>query len=183
MSVHFKEYESIIKSHFELSQTDKKITTFIIPRHLNKIKDMEEIINKYRIEFQKISQNNVVDNFNGIVIVDKFGLADDIFDKVKIVFMGGSLINRGGQNPIEPLRHGCKIITGKHIDNFTEIYKDLITKDYVTTIKDQSELRNKLSIVFKENNTVEVDRSKFDFTNYSNEIFNNTIKFLDNYTN
>ena len=42
--------------------------------------------------------------------------------------MGGSLINHGGQ-PIEPLNHDCKIITGKYIDNFTEIYKDLMSKE------------------------------------------------------
>ena len=181
MSVHFKEYETIIKSHFELSQKNKKITSFIIPRHVNKIKELETIINNYKIKYQKISQNKAVDNLDGIVIIDKYGLADDIFDKVKIVFMGGSLINHGGQNPIEPLRYECKIITGRYFDNFTEIYEDLISKDLVQIIKNQNELKNKLSALFKEDNIIEVDKSKFDFTNFSDEIYNNTIKFLDNY--
>ena len=108
-------------------------------------------------------------------------MADDIFDKVKIVFMGGSLINHGGQNPIEPLRYECKIITGKYFDNFTEIYEDLVSKDLVQIIKNQNELKNKLSAFFKEDNIIKVDKSKFDFTNFSDEIYNNTIKFLDNY--
>ena len=181
MSIHFREYEPIIKSHFQLSQTDEKITSFIIPRHLNKIKDMEVIINKYKIKYQKISENKLVDNFNGIVIIDRYGLADDIFDKVKIVFMGGSLINHGGQNPIEPLKHNCKIITGKYIDNFSEIYEDLISKDLVKTINNQDELKDKVSVFFKESNIVDVDKSKYDFKYYSDEIYNNTIRFLDNY--
>ena len=181
MSIHSKEYVSIIKSHFELSHTNKKITTFIIPRHLDKIKDMETIISNYKIKYQKISQKNLVDNFNGIVIVDKYGLADDIFNKVKIVFMGGSLINHGGQNPIEPLKHNCKIITGKYIDNFSEIYEDLISKDLVKTINNQDELKDKVSVFFKESNIVDVDKSKYDFKYYSDEIYNNTIRFLDNY--
>ena len=181
MSIHFKEYDTIIETHFELSQIDKKITTFIIPRHLDKINEMETIIKNRKINYQKISQNNVVNNFNGIIIVDQYGLADDIFKKVKIVLMGGSLINRGGQNPIEPLRYECKIITGKYFDNFTEVYEDLINKNLVQIINNRNELKDKLSALFEKDNITEVDKSKFDFTNFSDEIYNNTTKFLDNY--
>jgi 3-deoxy-D-manno-octulosonic-acid transferase len=181
MSIHFKEYDSIIETHFELSKIDKKITTFIIPRHLDKINEMEAIIKNHKINYQKISQNNVVNNFNGIVIVDQYGLADDIFEKVKIVLMGGSLINRGGQNPIEPLRYECKIITGKYFDNFTEVYEDLINKNLVQIINNRNELKDELSALFKKNNITEVNKSKFDLTSFSDEIYNNTVKFLDNY--
>ena len=181
MSIHYKEYDSIIQTHLKLSQINEKTTTFIIPRHLNKINDMETMIKNHKINYQKISENNEVNNFNGIVIVDQYGLADDIFEKVKIVFMGGSLINHGGQNPIEPLRYECKIITGEYFDNFTEIYEDLVMKDLVQTIKNQNELKDKLSALFKKDNIVEVDNSKFDFKNFSDEIYYNTIKFLDNY--
>ena len=95
--------------------------------------------------------------------------------------MGGSLINRGGQNPIEPLRYECKIITGKYFDNFTEVYEDLVNKNLVQIINNRNELKDKLSALFKKDNITEVDKSKFDFTNFSDEIYNNTTKFLDNY--
>ena len=183
MSVHFKEYNSVIKTHLELSKKENKITTFIIPRHLNKISDLEKIINNYKIKYQKISQNNEVSNFNGIVIVDQFGLADDIFDKVKTVFMGGSLFNHGGQNPIEPLRYGCKIITGKYIDNFTEIYEDLVIKDLVEIVNNQDEFTDKLLEIFFKKRTTKDTELKFDFINFSDKVYNNTIKFLNNYIN
>lgn len=183
MSVHFKEYNSVIKTHLELSKKENKITTFIIPRHLNKISDLEKIINNYKIKYQKISHNNEVSNFNGIVIVDQFGLADDIFEKVKTVFMGGSLFNHGGQNPIEPLRYGCKIITGKYIDNFTEIYEDLVTKDLVEIVNNQDEFTDKLLEIFFKKRTTKDTELKFDFINFSDKVYNNTIKFLNNYIN
>ena len=183
MSVHFKEYNTVIKTHLELSKKENEITTFIIPRHLNKISDLEKIINNYKIKYQKISQNNEVSNFNGIVIVDQFGLADDIFEKVKTVFMGGSLFNHGGQNPIEPLRYGCKIITGKYIDNFTEIYEDLVTKDLVEIVNNQDEFRDKLIEIFFKKRTTKDTELKLDFINFSDKVYNNTIKFLNNYIN
>ena len=41
---------------------------------------------------------------------------------IKIVFLGGSLIKHGGQNPLEAARFGCKILHGPNVDNFKEIY-------------------------------------------------------------
>ncbi len=41
--------------------------------------------------------------------------------------MGGSLIDRGGQNPLEAAKLGCKIIHGPHVSNFKEIYGKLET--------------------------------------------------------
>ena len=41
------------------------------------------------------------------------------------VFLGGSLINHGGQNPLEATRYGCNILHGPNVDNFKEIYEFL----------------------------------------------------------
>jgi 3-deoxy-D-manno-octulosonic-acid transferase len=183
MSVHFKEYSSVIKTHLELSEIENKITTFIIPRHLNRIDDLEKIISNNKIKYQKISQNNEISNFSGIVIIDQFGLADDIFEKVKTVFMGGSLFNHGGQNPIEPLRYECKILTGKYINNFEEIYEDLVTKDLVKIVNNQNELKDKLLKICIKNKNSQNTKSKINLINLSDKVYNDTIKFLNNYIN
>jgi len=60
-----------------------------------------------------------------ISILDEFGKNNKVYEKSKVVFMGGSLISHGGQNPIEPLSRGCKIISGVHVDNFIEVYSEL----------------------------------------------------------
>ena len=38
-------------------------------------------------------------------------------------FYWGSIINRGGQNPLEAARYGAKILHGPNIDNFKDVYK------------------------------------------------------------
>ena len=40
----------------------------------------------------------------------------------KIVYLGGSIIKRGGQNPLEAARSGCKVMHGSNVENFKEIY-------------------------------------------------------------
>ena len=178
MSVHFDEINQIIDSHLELEKKIDTLTTFIIPRHLDKIDNILNIINKKQIKYQRISENNYVKKFNGIVVIDKFGIAEDIFNSVNTVFLGGSLINHGGQNPIEPILYNCKVITGSNYFNFTEIYDDLIKKNLVTVVKDKKELIKNL---FFELNNYEEKKQNLLFHVSSDKILKSTIELIDNY--
>ena len=62
---------------------------------------------------------------NKIFIIEKFGENDVAYENSKLTFMGGSLFEHGGQNPIEPLSKGCFVLSGQYINNFSEIYADL----------------------------------------------------------
>ena len=57
-----------------------------------------------------------------IYVVDTFGESKKFYKLATTVFLGGSIIKRGGQNPLEAARSGCKVIHGSNVDNFKEIY-------------------------------------------------------------
>ena len=57
--------------------------------------------------------------------MDTYGELNKFYRISNLVFMGGSLINHGGQNPLEAAKFGCKIINGPNISNFKEIYNKL----------------------------------------------------------
>lgn len=179
MSIHNSEVDYIIKTHKNISSSEKNFLTFLIPRHLNDIENIVNKIHRQNIDCQKISSHNKIDNFSGIVVVDRFGIADDIFNKVKIVFMGGSFINHGGQNPIEPVKFGCKILSGNNIFNFKEIYEELIYKKIAKIVNDQSELEEEL-LAYLNNKTI-LDNTSSDYKEFSEKIYKKTIEFLDNY--
>ena len=63
--------------------------------------------------------------------------------------MGGSLINHGGQNPLEAVRYGCSIISGPNVQNFREIYDYLKKNNISKTIKKHKELADILNDLFK----------------------------------
>jgi len=177
MSIHFQEVEDIIEVHQSLSKKYSQITTFLIPRHLNKISKIKQMINEKNIKFKLTSEEPTIDNFNGLILVDQFNVADEIFEKVKIIFMGGSFIKHGGQNPIEPARFDCKIFHGNYIFNFTEIYKFLEKRNISKLIANSNELSDEI-IFCLENKDIEKNKMSI---NLSDEIFNKTINFLDNY--
>ena len=179
MSIHNSEIDHIIKIHEDISFSEKNFLTFLIPRHLNDIENIVNKIHNQNIACQKISTQNKINNFSGIVLVDKFGVADDVFNKVKIVFMGGSFIDHGGQNPIEPAKYGCKILSGKSIFNFAEIYKELVNKKIAKIVNDQSELQEEL-LIYLNNKTI-LDNTGSDYKEFSEKIYKKTIEFLNNY--
>ncbi len=109
-SIHRAEFESIMNiiSRLNIELYDS-IT--IIPRHIQFANDLKLLFDK---------------NFNNkIKVHERFGESEFIFDNSKIVFMGGSLINHGGQNPLEALARGCYILSGKFNENFKDQYLDL----------------------------------------------------------
>ena len=99
--------------------------TIIIPRHINRKKEIADELSKIGLnsEFHTLSKNLKKDS--DIYIVDTYGDAKKFYSLSKLTFVGGSLIMHGGQNPLEPAREGNYILYGPHINNFKEVYQTL----------------------------------------------------------
>ncbi len=71
------------------------------------------------------SQGALPDPLTDIYIFDTLGELGLIYGIAPIVFMGGSLVRHGGQNPIEAIKLGAAVLHGPHIGNFDELYDEL----------------------------------------------------------
>ena len=109
-SIHKNEFSKINKI---LLMVDMNLIeeVIIIPRHVQYLSELENTLD------QKIKSK--------VHIHSKFGNNLPLFSKSKLVFMGGSLIDHGGQNPLEALSKGCFILTGSYYENFKELYDEL----------------------------------------------------------
>jgi 3-deoxy-D-manno-octulosonic-acid transferase len=56
-----------------------------------------------------------------------------------VVFMGGSLVTHGGQNPIEPAKLDAAILHGPHVFNFSDIYRSLDREEGALLARDPDE--------------------------------------------
>jgi len=61
-----------------------------------------------------------------IVILDTVGELAQLFQIATVVFVGGSLVDKGGHNILEPAVHGKPIVFGPHMQNFQEIAESFI---------------------------------------------------------
>ena len=122
-STHRGEEIFCINTHLELKKKYKNLVSIIIPRHANRREEIISIIKDNNLKFHCHASKKNISNQTEIYLVDTYGETSLFYKISKIVFMGGSLVNHGGQNPLEASRLGCKIVNGPNTKNFKDIYK------------------------------------------------------------
>ena len=121
-STHPNEEILIAKVHKLLKKRIDNLLTIIIPRHINRALTIKKEIDKLKLNTIIKSSRERILSCTDIFIVDTYGESKKFYNISNIVFMGGSIVKHGGQNPIEPARFGLKIIHGPNISNFKDIY-------------------------------------------------------------
>ena len=122
-STHPGEEIEIAKSHLILKKKYKNLLTIIIPRHIDRAREINNDLKALNLRTIIRSSKKNIGNSTDIYLVDTYGETKKFFKISKVVFMGGSIINHGGQNPIEPARFYLNIIHGPNVQNFKDIYK------------------------------------------------------------
>ena len=138
--------------HKELKKKYKDLLTIIIPRHIDRTNSVKDELENINLKVHTHKSNKKIDKEIDIYLVDVYGLTKSFFNISKNIFLGGSIINHGGQNPLEATRYGCNVIHGPHVSNFKEVYSFLKKNKVSYKISNQSEMLKVLKILFSKNN-------------------------------
>ncbi len=134
--------------HIELKKKYKNLLTIIIPRHVNRVNSIIKELNQLGLKTHTYNSDNKIDKNTDIFIVDTYGKTKSFYYFCKNIFLGGSIVSHGGQNPLEATRYGCSILHGPNISNFKEIYNFLKKNKISQSIRDKKEMINFLSKLF-----------------------------------
>ncbi len=138
--------------HKELKKKYKDLLTIIIPRHIDRANSVKDELENINLKVHTHKSNKKIDKEIDIYLVDVYGLTKSFFNISKNIFLGGSIINHGGQNPLEATRYGCNVIHGPHVSNFKEVYSFLKKNKVSYRISNQSEMLRVLKKLFSKNN-------------------------------
>ena len=148
-STHSNEELFCAKTHIQLKKKIKNLVTIIIPRHIHRANKIISELESLNLKVTKHSSKNKNIENTDVYLVDTFGETKK-FHKISCsVFLGGSIIKRGGQNPLEAARYGARILHGPNIDNFKDVYKALSSLKASKKITSPNELAS--LIIFKRN--------------------------------
>ena len=141
-STHYNEEELCGMAHIRLKKRFKNILTIIIPRHINRINSIKAELQNLDLKIHLDEPKKKISPDTDIYLVNSYGKTKLFYKVCKNIFLGGSLIEHGGQNPLEATRYGCKVLHGPNVSNFREIYKFLNKKKLSKKISNQDQLIN-----------------------------------------
>ena len=122
-STHSGEEIICSKVHLKLKKKYKNLLTIIIPRHIHRVNKIVKEIRDLKLNVVLHSSNIKKLKNADIYLVDTYGETKKFYNFSNVVFMGKSILGKGGQNPLEPARQGATILYGPNVGNFLDIYK------------------------------------------------------------
>lgn len=176
-STHDLEEKFCAIAHKILKKKYKNLLTIIIPRHINRVKNIKAELEQYDLKVCRHDSNDRINEDTDIYIVNSYGETKSFYKICKTVFLGGSLIQHGGQNPLEPAIYGCKTLHGPNIWNFKEIYSLLHKNKISKKIKNSREIAKEINNIFNNKNNSQKLKSKI--IRLGETILNKTLKEIN----
>jgi 3-deoxy-D-manno-octulosonic-acid transferase len=124
-STHQGEETAVIEAHRRLRRAMPNLLTIIAPRHPERGRAVAGEAEDAGLLAVLRTRARLPDSGTEIYVADTIGELGLFYRLAPIVFVGGSLVKHGGQNPIEPAKLDCAILHGPYVSNFSMIYAEL----------------------------------------------------------
>jgi 3-deoxy-D-manno-octulosonic-acid transferase len=121
-STHAPEEKIVIESFKRLRKTHPATRLMIAPRHPERFNEVAELIRGSGLSWtRRTNAPAPEDQTASVILLDSIGELTSVYSHASVVFVGGSIVDRGGHNVLEPAAHGVAVITGAHTHNFHAI--------------------------------------------------------------
>jgi len=126
--------------HRELKKRYPNLLTVIVPRHPDRGPTIATELRTEGFEVSERSKEHPLYPKTDIYLADTMGELGLFYRLARVVFMGKTLMARGGQNPLEPARLGCAIVHGPYMDNFVEMTNEFLDAEAAQIVDDEAGL-------------------------------------------
>jgi 3-deoxy-D-manno-octulosonic-acid transferase len=143
-STHEGEELQVLEAHRGVLQRFSDALLLMVPRHPQRAKQVGLLCEQAGLAFQYFSSMSAPLEATRVVIVDTLGDLVTLYGLAKAAFVGGSLIEQGGHNPVEALLAGAPVVTGPGVRNFQAIYQELVNAGAVKMIRTEAALADRV---------------------------------------
>jgi len=144
-STHEGEETLLLEAHKELLKAHPNLLLILVPRHPERFPVACELTRKAGLSFIQRSSGEVPSSTTQVVIGDTMGDLMLLYGIADLAFVGGSLVDRGGHNPLEAAAHAIPVLMGPHTVNFKDICAKLAQDDGLITVTDTASLVKEIS--------------------------------------
>lgn len=144
-STHEGEEKIVLEAHYQLLATYPNLLLILVPRHPERFNKVQELTQKIGFSYTLRSTGQPTTTDTQVVIGDTMGELMLLYGIADVAFVGGSLVKKGGHNPLEAAAHAIPVLMGPHTLNFKDICTKLTQAEGLITVTDTSSLVEKIS--------------------------------------
>ena len=184
-STHEGEEEIVLNAFNIIQETYPNSLLILVPRHLERFDQVKELLKESKLDFVTRSNKSDVTKTTKVLLGDTIGELNFLYSLSNVAFVGGSLIDHGGQNLLEPAAQGLAILSGPNLRNFSDISKQLISNNALDIISNSLELSERFLFLIQ-NKEIALERGQSAYKVFSDNrgaldnIFNKIKPSIDN---
>lgn len=125
ISTHMGEEDVVLEAYATLRRSQPTLALFLVPRHPERAADVVQLVKAAGYSVKLRSADQVLAQNADVMVVDTLGEVGLVLRLADFAFIGGSLVPRGGQNPIEAASLGRFVLHGPETNNFRDVYRKL----------------------------------------------------------
>jgi 3-deoxy-D-manno-octulosonic-acid transferase len=141
-STHEGEDELILDVHEEIRKTLDDCLLVLVPRHPRRFAAVAALCRQRGYRSVLRSERLVCEPDTAVFIGDSMGELLTFYAAADVAFVGGSLVDAGGHNMLEPAALGLPVLTGPHVDNFSAVCELLLTAGACRQVSNTTELKD-----------------------------------------
>ena len=153
-STHAGEDEKILVVYKSLLEQFPTLLLVLIPRHPERFDEVFQLCAALEYENIKIVRHSQMDDYQNlhpnIILGDSMGEMQSWFATADVVFMGGSLVEIGGHNPLEAIAQGVPVVSGSHMFNFDDIANQLSNEGLLSVCESEARVGEVVAHLLKQ---------------------------------
>ncbi|MBS3804808.1 MAG: lipid IV(A) 3-deoxy-D-manno-octulosonic acid transferase [Oleiphilaceae bacterium] len=143
-STHVGEDEQVLAAHQAVLAQHADALLILVPRHPERFDPVAALVAKEGFSLARRSAGESALTCQ-VYMADTMGELMMLFGASDMAFVGGSLIERGGHNPLEPAAWGLPLLSGPHVFNFAVIFDRLTDGDALVPVDDSLSLAHQVN--------------------------------------
>jgi 3-deoxy-D-manno-octulosonic-acid transferase len=161
-STHPGEEEIIARAYSSLKAEFPHLRLLIAPRHIERAGEVLATLQRANLPAALRSQTPA-STCDAVIVLDTVGELAQIYAAAEVAFVGGSLIERGGHNMLEPVLRGVPVAYGPHIANFRVAAALVAEQNLGRQIGGEDELRQALASWLRERSGAGAEAARDEF--------------------
>ena len=150
------EEEMVIQAWAGAARREMRAMLVLAPRHPERFAEVESVARGVRLG--KVSEIGAAGGMSGvleepaieILLLDTIGDLAGVYGVADVAFVGGSLVAKGGHNPLEPAQFGVPVVMGASYENFRDVVRGMQAGGGIQVVHGVEELEGAIAELLRD---------------------------------